>query len=431
MARKIKSLYEHFLDYSEDSINQVLYSLSDEERLLLLDRYGYDLKNPKITDHWNSLKSKQFYDCLLPKIKRMLIKNAELEKQKEISKKSSSRFLTNQALELLKLLEEKKSNQELCKILGISSKQLYERLLNLKNKGISYSKTYYSDGTIKYKTLGNSFEGFWKTKKSVERYNLEKLKDSRTIITDPKETDVKVLAMSDLHFGNALERIDLVDRMYNYCIKHNIHLIVGGGDLIDGNFGKGTQKITDLYEQSEYFIKNYPKADQILTFSVAGDHDFSALKESSLNLAELCDHYRHDLIIGNFNNFSLNLKNDSIHLFHHINYCSLLQKSPIIFHGHSHKFVTQIKDNTLHVTIPSLSNINQPMPTVLEVNLSFEKGYIAHATIKQIYFGKEDYILGEFDCDVRKKIKETKEAIRNEEIFQETFSKEKKKVYHK
>ena len=38
MARKIKSLYEHFLDYSEDSINQVLYSLSDEERLLLLDR---------------------------------------------------------------------------------------------------------------------------------------------------------------------------------------------------------------------------------------------------------------------------------------------------------------------------------------------------------------------------------------------------------
>src|SRR5699024_4854843 len=116
---------------------------------------GYDLKNPKITDHWNSLKSKQFYDCLLPKIKRMLIKNAELEKQKEISKKSSSRFLTNQALELLKLLEEKKSNQELCKILGISSKQLYERLLNLKNKGISYSKTYYSDGTIKYKTLGN------------------------------------------------------------------------------------------------------------------------------------------------------------------------------------------------------------------------------------------------------------------------------------
>ena len=70
----------------------------------------------------------------------------------------------------------------------------------------------------------------------------------------------------------------------NYCIKNDIHIILCGGDLIDGSFSKGSQKISDLYQQIDYFIKNYPHDDSILTFGVAGDHDLSALGKFSINM---------------------------------------------------------------------------------------------------------------------------------------------------
>ena len=43
--------------------------------------------------------------------------------------------------------------------------------------------------------------------------------------------------------------------------------------------------------------------------------------------------------------------------------------------------------------IPALSNIMQPMPTALELNLTFNQGYIMESLIKQIYFGEQDIIL--------------------------------------
>ena len=74
---------------------------------------------------------------------------------------------------------------------------------------------------------------------------------------------MKFLLISDLHFGNELENLKLIDRAYNYCIKNGINIILCGGDFIDGSFSKGSQKITDLYDQIEYFIKNYPQDKNI------------------------------------------------------------------------------------------------------------------------------------------------------------------------
>ena len=39
-----------------------------------------------------------------------------------------------------------KTNREICECLGISINELYDELLKIKNKGIFYSKKYYSDG---------------------------------------------------------------------------------------------------------------------------------------------------------------------------------------------------------------------------------------------------------------------------------------------
>lgn len=53
---------------------------------------------------------------------------------------------------------------------------------------------------------------------------------------------MKLLAISDLHFRNELERINLINRAFNYCTKNGINIILCGGNFIDGNYNKGTQK---------------------------------------------------------------------------------------------------------------------------------------------------------------------------------------------
>lgn len=204
--------------------------------------------------------------------------------------------------------------------------------------GMRYTRSYYSDGSIKYKKIS--------TMQALKSYM--NVSQSKTIITDINENNMKFLLISDLHFGNELERIDLIDRAYNYCVKNGINIILCGGDLIDGAFTKGKQKISDLYQQIEYFIKNYPQDKNILTFSVAGDHDISAFNTTSLDIVEMCNNFRHDIIIGGYNNAEINLKNDKIHLYHHIENGSLLQTSaPIILHGHSHQYLTEIKNDSL------------------------------------------------------------------------------------
>ena len=88
--------------------------------------------------------------------------------------------------------------------------------------------------------------------------------------------------------------------------RNGIHIIMCGGDLLDGVFTKGTQIISDPYEQVKYFLENYPHDDSILTFSVGGDHDLSILNSACLDLSLITSNYRPDVIIPGYNNSFIN-----------------------------------------------------------------------------------------------------------------------------
>ena len=401
MGRKLQTIYEYFSDYTEKKIEDVIYGLSIDEKLIIMSRFGNDLHNPSPQKNWSKENSEKYYGSIVPKMKRLLSKDSEntdsvaLPKQVEqdsmLVQQQPEIEVVDFSAKLLQLLRAGKNNREICEVLNISSDQLYDELLKLKNRGIRHSRKYYSDGSIKYSNVS--------TMQDLKNY-MDANQD-RTIITDSKENSMKFLLISDLHFGNELERIDLIDRAYNYCIKNGINIILYGGDLIDGAFTRESQKISDLYEQIECFIKHYPQDKSILTFSVAGDHDISAFNTASLDIIEMCNNFRHDIVIGGYNNTGINLKNDQIHLYHHIEAGVMRQTTaPIILHGHSHKYSTEMKKNSLNITIPTLSNINQPMPTVLELDVYFSKGYIANSVIKHLYFGEQDIVLGESTFDL-------------------------------
>ena len=401
MGRKLQTIYEYFSDYTEEQINSVVYGLSVDEILVIKSRFGNDLHNPSSQSDWGKENSNKYYGSIIPKMKRRLAKLLEQEKD-----------VDDHQAHLLQLIKEGKNNREICEIFNISFNQLYDELLKLKTKGVKYSRKYYSDGSIKYNKIK-------KLKKLNENVN-------KTIITDNQENNMKFLLISDLHFGNEFENLGLIDRAYNYCIKNGINIILCGGDFIDGSFSKSPQKITDLYDQIEYFIKNYPQDKNILTFGVAGDHDFSTLKRASLDIIEICNNRRHDIIIGGYNNAEINIKNDKIHLFHNILGGRMHSaQAPIILCGHLHKYMTQQKNNSLYITLPTLSNINQQMPSALELDVSFSKGYISSAVIKHLYFGTQDFVLSESEFNLLNERNSNNNEIKNVEGYRQNLDAEK------
>lgn len=401
MGRNLQTIYEYFSDYTEEQVNNVIYGLSVDEILVIKSRYGNDLHNPSSQSDWEKENSNKYYGSIIPKMKRRLAKLLEQEKD-----------VDDYQAHLLQLIKEGKNNREICEIFNISFNQLYDELLKLKTKGVKYSRKYYSDGSIKYNKIT-------KLKKLNENVN-------KTIITDNQEDNIKFLLISDLHFGNEFENLGLIDRAYNYCIKNGINIILCGGDFIDGSFSKSPQKITDLYDQIEYFIKNYPQDKNILTFGVAGDHDFSTLKRASLDIIEICNNRRHDIIIGGYNNAEINIKNDKIHLFHNILGGRMHSaQAPIILCGHLHKYMTQQKNNSLYITLPTLSNINQQMPSALELDVSFSKGYISSAVIKHLYFGTQDFVLSESEFNLLNERNSNNNEIKNVEGYRQNLDAEK------
>lgn len=369
--------------------------------MVIKSRFGNDLHNPSSQSDWGKENSNKYYGSIIPKMKRRLAKLLEQEKA-----------VDDYQAYLLQLIKEGKNNREICEIFNISFNQLYDELLKLKTKGVKYFRKYYSDGSIKYNKIK-------KLKKLNENVN-------KTIITDNQENNMKFLLISDLHFGNEFENLGLIDRAYNYCIKNGINIILCGGDFIDGSFSKSPQKITDLYDQIEYFIKNYPQDKNILTFGVAGDHDFSTLKRASLDIIEICNNRRHDIIIGGYNNAEINIKNDKIHLFHNILGGRMHSaQAPIILCGHLHKYMTQQKNNSLYITLPTLSNINQQMPSALELDVSFSKGYISSAVIKHLYFGTQDFVLSESEFNLLNERNSNNNEIKNVEGYRQNLDAEK------
>ena len=315
-------------------------------------------------------------------------------------------MMSEQTIKLIELINEGKTCNEICHILNISNKQLYNNLTILQNKGFHYRRKYYSNGAIVYRPIKTipGLKDFY-SKKDV------------SIITSHNEVEIKTLEISDLHCGNELERLDLLDRVYNYCIKNNIHIIFLCGDIIDGTYTKGNQNIKDTYYQIEYVIKNFPFDKNILVISIAGDHDFSNLYNNSQDIITMLKNYRHDIILGDYSNMFVHLKNDRIHLFHRINGGMFIKgDEAIVYSGHYHKYsVNQNADGTLYITVPSLSNINQPMPTAIQSTLKFNKGYINEVYLNQIYFGDDDYILNETKFNISKRNNIPSSSILNEE----------------
>ena len=71
MAKGLKTIYELFNSYTKEQIDTMLEQLTEDDKTLLVLRYGENLDNP-ILGNLTRTESKRLYSYLIPKMKRLL-----------------------------------------------------------------------------------------------------------------------------------------------------------------------------------------------------------------------------------------------------------------------------------------------------------------------------------------------------------------------
>lgn len=302
---------------------------------------------------------------------------------------------------ILDMIAKNASVNEISKVTGLSNKQLFYRLNMLKIKGYNFSRKYYYDGEICYK-LQKGFE----TVKDI------------SLITRPEDTEISMVFISDLHLSNKRDRVDLLNKVYNFCIKEGIHTIINGGDIIDGLLGYQNQKkFKTLEEQVEYMLKVYPYDKNILNFICLGNHDYNLLATQGQNLETIFLAKRHDIVSLGYGKGVLNIKNDKLIVLHP----TTPTISPIesindglMLKGHYHNSKNIVNGNLTCIQLPSLSNVISDLPGFIKAKLIFSKGIISDGVFEQYVFMDKIYKVNESNYQLgRGKTKLNK--INNEE----------------
>ncbi len=310
-------------------------------------------------------------------------------------------------MKIIDEIEDGKTCNEICLSLGISRKQLYYYMQSLKNEGIDFTRKYYSNGVIKYE-LDN-------------KNNLKQEENSINLITRTSSDFEKFIVFSDSHYGNENEMEDLHNRMFEYAVKNNIHILFCCGDILDGTYTKGIKNRSrdEVIDQIINFLEKFPFDKNITTIGVLGDHDVSILSIYGINLKTLLDNKRHDIVFGGYNNTNVNIKNDNIVLYHHLNGGNILPKaSPIILKGHTHNYSSiKREDGTVDINVPSTSGIMDILPSALIMELSFKYGFISEASIRQLLFLDKEYVVSNNRYEFNKKTHDRNIQIKNEEHF--------------
>lgn len=294
---------------------------------------------------------------------------------------------------IMKMILEKATVNEIVKATGSSHKQLFYRLNMLRTKGYDFKKKYYNNGEITYK---------------INR-TIETSDDKGVILfTSHKEKSLTAMLISDLHTCNEYDRLDLLYELYELCIKHNIHIILNGGDLIDGLFGPDNKRFDTYEQQINYLLKMYPYDKNIINFVCLGNHDFDSLKAKGQDLKNILSIKRHDIVPIGYGFGIINIKNDQI-IMKHPKTPTLTEisdlKHKLILSGHYHQVQTSNIDDNVYIFLPSLSDIGRnefgSLPGAIKMTINFSSnGLFKDATFEQYIFADKMYKVGEYNYDL-------------------------------
>lgn len=290
-------------------------------------------------------------------------------------------------LDIISKLKEEKNINEISKELGISLLDVHKRIMGLKNKGYVLIRIIHDDGNINY----------------FVKYYPEFVKTNSVTLKLCNKSKFSAMLISDTHFGNEAEHLDYLDNVYEYCKNCDIHVIINGGDLVDGAFSQGNQSISDPIKQVNYVLENHPFDESIINLICLGNHDFSLYK-SGIDIKTVLENYRNDLIPMGYGLGIINVENDQIFVKHCIfEYTFETLDKKFVLEGHKHKMAFSL-ENGLLVNIPTLSNLvlgKHEFPGAVRMDLTFDSdGTINTGRFEQFIFTDKMHTINEITLNV-------------------------------
>lgn len=293
---------------------------------------------------------------------------------------------------IIKLIEQNYSLDQISLKLNLSKRQLYVRLKQIINYGYTLSPKYMYNADIHYKIICD-----------------DKKPEYDFSISIPKKRQIfNFLAVSDLHVGNENSDLRLMNYVYDYAVKNGINYIFVCGDNIEGDYTTDKKSISNVHDQLKYFIKKYPYDKSVNSVMIFGNHDYHSLRFDGLNPAQTIKNSRYDIIPIGYGQGNVNLKNDSLVLFHKLyekSYPDLKSEDKIILSGHGHMMKTKLKDQ-LWLCIPSLSYVSidktkEIIPGFVDLSVNFDKGKFECIEAKQIVITPKLITVSETKCRVK------------------------------
>lgn len=284
---------------------------------------------------------------------------------------------------ILELINEGASVNEIAAQVGLSNQQLFNRLEMLKFRGYLFQSKYFWDGNIRY-SLNKSLE-----------------KPMANLIMRQKDQKLNAVFISDTHFAHLKERIDLLDCVYDYCLKNDIHLIIHGGDLVEG-ISEQAVKFPNPEEQVTYLLKNYPFDKNILNFICLGNHDYTLLEKMGINIGQVLETHRQDLVCLGFGTGKLKIKKDTLYITHPISKlnCETVHNG-LVLAGHSHQAKSLIRQNIVKINLPPLSSVmDHVLPGFIAATIYFNQDYFSSISYEQFVFADKMYKVNEVNCPI-------------------------------
>lgn len=304
-------------------------------------------------------------------------------------------------MEIINLINNNMTLNDMARKLKISNRKVNKRIMLLENKGYLLEKILHDSGDISYT-------------------NVDK-KTSHTIkLALDDKTHFKALVTSDTHIGYIHDNMSYLDKVYNYAVDNDIHIIFNCGDLIEGDTNE-THDLNYLNNQFDKLVNEYPYDKHILNVVCLGNHDLSMMYHGR-DLKVALENERSDFITTGYGIGLINIEDDQFILKHHLNnvqHCIL--QNHVILKGHSHKYKVKYSPNQAEIYVPPLSDIfhnEQKNPGLLEINLELSNGKIRKWNGIQLLVPNFT-VMNEFTIDTKSRLP----VVQTEESLFKTFKK--------
>lgn len=294
---------------------------------------------------------------------------------------------------IIEMINQSKGVKEICEELGISEKQFFIRIKRIINNGNILNPCYCYNSDIYY---------------NRENKLLNELNNTVSISLPSKETDFKFIIISDLHIGNKYFDMSLVDKVYEYAAKNDIHIIFNIGDFIEGIHTTSSVILKTTLEQIEYLINKYPYDKDIRNFVIFGNHDYHSILHEGFDISKKITNSRFDMVSLGYGKGVVNMRNDKILLQHElsvVNNPNIGDDVNIVLSGHGHMMKTKLNDKFI-LCVPSLSYVSpdrkkEVIPGFVELNLVFDKKKIEYIEAKHLIIDSKIKEIGVSKCKIK------------------------------